>query len=158
LGLGEGTARCREMFAGLRGVALAALATQLDAALDRLTAVERKVDGHIEDCVTTRNEIFQRFDNHDAQVRELHSQNQRTASETLTAIGTLQGSTNTFNELLPALKAGIQEDAKRAYTRKLASRVIATIVSTIIFISALIPLAQLLLGLHLTFHFTGGVY
>ena len=121
----------------------------------RLVALEDKLQRHIEDYVTFQGQIFNRFDQHEAQVRRLHEENQKGTADTLAAVNELKGSTAVFDQMLPAIKAGIEDDARRGYRKKLANRIIATVFTTLVAVSGLIPLAQILIGLKIHVYFNG---
>jgi DNA replicative helicase MCM subunit Mcm2 (Cdc46/Mcm family) len=111
---------------------------------------------HTEDCMTATRDLIRRFDQHDTQVKRLHDENKSATQAVASAVSRLEGSTTTFESMLPAIKTGIEETARLSYRRKMLRRVAATVLATLVTVSGLIPLAQLLVGLHVSFRFTGG--
>ena len=125
----------------------------------RVTLLEQALDKHFEDYELDRErarvmneQMLHRLDEQDAQVLRLHKANQESDAKIIEAVQQLQGSTNTFDQLLPSIKSGIEADARRQYRRKGVQRIAGAVISTLVAISALIPLAQLLLGLQISIH------
>lgn len=129
----------------------------------RLSLVEEALHKHFEDCELDRErarvineQILARLDQQGAEVQHLHKENQASSARTLAAVQRLEGSTNTFDQLLPSIKAGIEAqvegEKRRQYRRKGVQRIAGAVISTLVAISALIPLAQLLLGLQISIH------
>jgi hypothetical protein len=58
-------------------------------------------------------------------------------------------------KLKPDLEAGILSDQARAYRRKRIKTVFWSAVSTLVFISGMIPLVQIIAGFHFSIKFTG---
>lgn len=121
----------------------------------RVSLLEEALHKHFEDCAEVTEQMLRRFDEQDAQVQRLHRENQASNAKTLEAVQQLQGSTSTFDQMMPAIKAGIEADARRVYRRKGVQRVAGAVLATLVTISALIPLLQLLIGLRVTFHISG---
>lgn len=119
----------------------------------RLRLLEDRFSQHVDDCMSTRAEILTRFDQQADQVKRLHGENQASTNSLVDAVHRLEGSTGTFDAMLPAIKAGVEEAARRDYRRKLLGRIAASVLATLLTVSGLIPLAQVLLGLHITFSF-----
>lgn len=125
----------------------------------RLTLVEQALNKHFKDCEVDRErarvlneQMLKRLDEQGVEVQRLHRENQASNAKTLEAVQQLQGSTNTFDQLLPSIKSGIEADARKQYRRKSFQRIAGAVISTLVVISALIPLAQLLLGLQISIH------
>lgn len=121
----------------------------------RVALLEDALRKHFEDCAVTTEQMIRRFDEQDAVVQRLHRENQASNAKTLEAVQQLQGSTSTFDQMMPAIKSGIEADARREFRRKGVQRVAAAVLSTLIAVSALIPLLQLLVGLRVSIHLAG---
>lgn len=128
----------------------------------RVTLLEEALYKHFEDCAADREQnsamneqMLRRLDEQGVEVQRLHRENQASNAKTLEAVQQLQGSTATFDQLLPSIKSGIEADAKREFRRKGAQRVMLAVLSTLVTVSALIPIVQLVAGVRVTFHFVG---
>ena len=115
--------------------------------------LERKIDAHAEDDKRQFDSIAATIALHEANTATRHAQNQTNQALIDAKIDRIEKAIGTIDSLMPAIRAGIAEDERHIYRKKLIKRVIWTIITTLVTISALIPLAQALVGMKLSVHF-----
>ena len=86
--------------------------------------------------------------NHDEKVDERHEAN-------LAATARVESAITAFDALVPAIKRGIEADQAAIMRIKRLKWILWTTLSTLLVISGLIPLAQLVMSTHFTMSFGG---
>lgn len=89
---------------------------------------------------------------HEANTATRHAQNQTAQADFNAKIDRIEKAVGTIDSLLPAIRLGIQQDEKHMYRKMMARKITAAIIGTLVTVSALIPLAQWVLGLKISIH------
>jgi hypothetical protein len=89
---------------------------------------------------------------HEANTATRHAQNQTANAEFNSKIDRIEKAVGTIDTLLPQIRLGIQQDERHLYRKKVAGKILASIIATLVTVSALIPLAQIVLGLKISIH------
>lgn len=121
--------------------------------------IQQQIAEHAMDDKRQFDALAASIDIHEANTATRHAQNQsfqteiRSSQAALTAkLDRVESAVGTIDTLLPAIRQGIEVDQRAIYRRKLAKRVIGTILATLVTVSALIPLFQVLFGLRIAVH------
>ena len=135
----------------------------MNTGTEALARLEKKIDDHAMDDTRQFEKLASSIDVHEANTATRHAQNQSFQTEIKSnqadinaKLGRLEGAIGTMDTLLPAIKIGIEQDQRRIYRQKMFRRIALAVVSTLVTVSALIPLAQMLVGLKISLHYGVG--
>lgn len=84
---------------------------------------------------------------HDSNVNEKHATNTATLARIEAAQAEMRQNLDSITLLRPAIEAGIAADITIQYRKKMARRVLAAVVTTLVTVSGLLPLLSWLLSL-----------
>ena len=116
--------------------------------------------GHFADDKKEFSFLRKALKSHNDEVKTRHEQNTKSLSliqgeikGVKEQIGKVDSTIDTFNTLLPDIRRGINVDNAAEYRKKLFIRSGATVVATLVTISALVPLIQWVAGFSISVHF-----
>jgi hypothetical protein len=121
----------------------------------KIDEIDRKIEDHSAADDRRFGENTAAIVRHEENVERRHVENQSEQGKITAALNELKGAYNVFADMLPAIRAGIAEYKDREYKKKLRKRIALSVVGTLTFVAAMVPLLEAVSNLRLSLHWAG---